>query len=131
MSEEKRDDVTSEIQDAELEVTRTKQRLRQSLQVAGETGSRLATEMRSKATPALIAAVLVGGVAVAGTTYLVVARREPRRRSSGHQPSAGAIVVRAIGVWLLRAAALRLAQALAAKFGDSRPLTLASQSELD
>jgi hypothetical protein len=128
MNGEKRDDMTTEILDAELEVARSKARLQQSLQVAGETGSRLATEMRSKATPALIAAVLVGGAAVVGTAYLV-ARREPRHRGWSRRPSAGGMVARAVGVWLLRAAALRLAQALAAKFGDTQPLTIAAPSE--
>jgi len=70
----------------------------------------------------------VGGAAVVGTAYLV-ARGEPRHRGSNRRPSAGGMVARAVGVWLLRAAALRLAQALAAKFGDTQPLTIAAPSE--
>jgi hypothetical protein len=127
MNEEQGDDMTTEVQHAEQEVERTKQRFEQSLQLAGETGSRLAAEMRRKATPALIVAVVVGGAAVAGAA-LVVARGGPRRRVS-NQPSATGILARAVGVWLLRAAALHLAQTLAAKFRDSASPMLAGQSE--
>jgi hypothetical protein len=119
--------MTTGIQDAELEVARTKLRFQQSLQLAGETGSRLATEIQRKLTPSLIVALVVGGVVLGGTA-MVVARREPRRRRP-HQPSVSGIVARAVGVWLLRAAALRLAQTLAAKFRDSTPAVLADQSE--
>jgi hypothetical protein len=121
--------MTTEVLDAELEVARTKRRFQESLQLAGETSSRLATEMRRKATPALIVAVVAGSAVVAGAAF-VVTRREPRRRRS-HQPSATGMVARAVGIWLLRAAALHLAQVLVAKFRDSTPLALSSQSGLE
>ena len=119
--------MTTGIQDAELEVARTKLRFQQSLQLAGETGSRLATDIQRKLTPSLIVALVVGGVVLGGTA-LVIARGEPRRRSN--QPSATGVVARAVGVWLLRAAALRLAEALAAKFRESSPPVIAGESEL-
>jgi hypothetical protein len=134
MNEEQRDDMTTEVRDAELEVARTKQQFQQSLQLAGETGSRLAAEMRKKATPTLIAAVVVGGVVVAGAAFMV-ARGQQRGRWRGsnrrsNRPSPTGMLARAVGVWLLRAAALRLAEALSAKFRDSTSYELAGQSEL-
>jgi hypothetical protein len=128
MNEEQRDEMTTEVQRAEQEVARTKQRFEQSVQLAGETGSRLAAEMRRKATPALIAAVVVGGAVVAGAAF-VVARGGPRRRGS-NQPSATGVLARAVGVWLLRAAALHVAQALAAKFREPTSPVFASESEV-
>jgi hypothetical protein len=129
MNEEQRDDMTTEVQDAELEVARTKQRFEQSLQLAGETGSRLAAEMRRKATPGLLAAVVVGGAVLAGAAF-VVARGQQRGRWSGSsRPSPTGMLARAVGVWLLRAAALRLAEAMAAKFRDSMRPAFAGQSE--
>jgi heme O synthase-like polyprenyltransferase len=122
--------MTTEVQDAELEVARTKQRFQQSLQLAGETGSRLATEMRRKATPALIAVMVVGGAVVAGAAF-VVTRGQQRDRSRGtNRPSPTGMLARAVGLWLLRAAALRLAEALAAKFRDSTEPVIASSSQL-
>jgi hypothetical protein len=84
--------------------------------------------MRKKATPALIAAVVVGGAVIAGAAF-VVARGQPRRRWSGsNQPSPAGMLARAIGVWLVRAAASRVAEALAAKFLDATSPALASES---
>jgi protein-S-isoprenylcysteine O-methyltransferase Ste14 len=130
MKQEQRDDMTTQVLDAELEVARSRQRLQDSLQLAGETGSRLAEEMRRKAAPAVIVAVVVGGAVVAGAAFMA-ARGAPRRRWRGsNQASATGILARAVGVWLLRAAALRLAEALTAKFRDSAPSALGTQSEL-
>jgi hypothetical protein len=117
-----------EVHDAELEVARTKQLFQESLQLAGETSTRLAAEMRKKATPALIA-VVVGGAVLAGAAF-VVARSEPRARWRSPRPSPTGILARAIGAWLLRAAALRVAEALSAKLRNSSPPALAAQSEL-
>ena len=118
-----------EVHDAELEVARTKQLFQESLQLAGETSHRLAAEMRKKATPALIVAVVVGGAVLAGAAF-TVARGDTRARWRSSRPSPTGILARAIGAWLLRAAALRVAEALAAKFGNSTPPALAAQSEL-
>ena len=118
----------TEVEHAELEVARSKQRLQESLHVAGETGSRLATEIRKKATPALIIAAAVGGAVVAGAA-ITMARSETRRRrrSSGVSAATG-ILARAVGAWLLRAAALRFAEVLAAKLRDSTPPALAARA---
>jgi hypothetical protein len=118
-----------EVHDAELEVARTKQLFQESLQLAGETSTRLAAEMRKKVTPTLIAAVVVGGAVLAGAAF-AVARGEPRARWRSSRASPTGIVARAIGAWLLRAAALRVAEALAEKFRNSPPPTLAARAEL-
>lgn len=119
---------TGDVQDAELEVARSKQQLQQSLQHAGETSSRLAAEIRNKATPALIAAVVVGGAVLAGAAYtLGRGNTRPRWRSASSASPTG-ILARAVGVWLLRAAAVRVAEAFAAKLRDSTPPALAAQS---
>jgi hypothetical protein len=121
---------TGEIEAAELDVARTKQRIEQSPQLAGETSSRLAAEFPKKATPALIVALAVGGAVLAGAA-LVVASRQPRGHwRSSSRPSATGIVARAVGAWLLRAAVLRLTETLVAKLRDSTPPVLAAQSEL-
>jgi heme O synthase-like polyprenyltransferase len=122
--------MTTEVQDAELEVARTKQRFQQSLQLAGETGSRLAVEMRRKATPALIAVMVVGGAVVAGAAFVVTRGQQRDRSRSTNRPSPTGMLARAVGLWLLRAAALRLAEALAAKFRDSTEPVIASSSQL-
>lgn len=115
----------TEVEHAELEVARSKQRLQESLHAAGETGSRLAAEIRRKATPALIIAAIVGGAVVAGAAITMERSATRRRLSSSGVSSATGILARAVGAWLLRAAALRFAGALAAKFGDSTPPALA------
>jgi hypothetical protein len=118
----------TEVEDAELEVARSKQRLQESLQIAGETGSRLATEIRRKATPALIVAAIVGGAVAAGAAITMARSETRRRRSSSSASSATGILARAVGAWLLRAAALRFAEAFAAKLRDAPPPVLADQS---
>lgn len=118
-----------EVHDAELELARTKQLFQESLQLAGEATTRLATEMRKKATPAMIAAVVVGGAVLAGAVY-TVARGEPRTRWRSSRQSPTGILARAVGAWLLRAAALRVAEALSAKLRHSTPPALAARPEL-
>ena len=111
-----------EIEAAELDVARTKQRFQQSLELAGETSSRLAAEMRKKATPAMIVAVVVvGGAALAGAAFVVTRGERRSRWGSSNRPTTTGILARAAGVWLLRTAALRLSEALVAKFDNSRP----------
>jgi hypothetical protein len=116
--------MTTEVMEAEREVAEAKQQLQQSLKLAGEAGSRLATVARKKATPVLIA-VAVGVAVVAGVT-LVAARSEPRRRRRASSSSASGELARAVGGWVLRAVALRLAVTLAAKFRDAQASRLPS-----
>ena len=112
---------TGEIEAAELDVARTKQLFQQSLELAGETSSRLAAEMRKKATPAMILAVVVGGAALAGAAFAMTRGESRRGWGSSSRPTATGILARAVGAWLLRAAALRLSEALVAKLADSAP----------
>jgi hypothetical protein len=120
---------TGEIEGA-LGVAQTKQRIEQSLQLAGETSRGLAEELPRKATPALLVAVVVGGAVLAGAAF-AVARRQPRSHwRTSSRPSTTGIVARAVGAWLLRAAVLRLTETLVAKLRDSTPPVRAAQSEL-
>jgi hypothetical protein len=118
-----------ETRDAELEVASTKQELQQQPLRAGEASS-LASEIGRKATPALIGAVIVGGAVVAGLTF-ALARGKTRGpwRSSG-RPSPTGMLARAVGAWLLRAAALRVAEAVVAKLQEGTSPVLAAQPEL-
>jgi hypothetical protein len=84
--------------------------------------------MRRKATPALIAAVVVGGAVMAGAAFVVARGQRRRRWPSSSPPSPTGMLARVVGVWLLRAAASRMAEALAAKFLDATSPALASES---
>lgn len=114
--------------DAEREVARTKLRLRESLQLASETGSRLVTEVRKQATPVLLVAAAVGVVAVAGLAIATGRGTPGRGWRASKQPSPSRQLAREAGIWLLRAAAWRVATALAVRFRDSggSPSTAAS-----
>lgn len=114
--------------DAEREVTRTKLRLRESLQLASETGSRLVTQVRKQATPALVLGVVVSVLAVAGVTIMAVRSGPARGRRTFQQPSPAQKLAREAGIWLLRAVALRLVAAVAERTRDSgrRPSLTAS-----
>lgn len=113
---------TGEIEAAELDVARTKQLFQESLELAGETSSRLAAEMRRKATPALVVAVVVvGGAALAGAAFAMTRGESRNRWATSSRPTATGILARAVGVWLLRTAALRLSETLVAKFAASAP----------
>jgi len=110
--------MTSEVMEAEQDVAEAKQQLQQSLQLAGEAGSRLATAARKKATPLLIA--FAAGVAVvAGVALVAAQQREPRGRRRAPTSSASQLAV-AVGGWVLRAVALRLAVSLAVRFRDAQ-----------
>lgn len=106
--------------DAEREVTRTKLRLRESLQLASETGSRLVTQVRKQATPALVLGVVVSVLAVAGATIIAVRSGPARGWRASQQPSPARKLARQAGIWLLRVAALRVVGAVAARTRDSR-----------
>jgi hypothetical protein len=111
-------DVTS----AEQEVARAKRQLQESLRSAGEAGSRLAREARNQLTPMVLVTVAVGVAVVAGVA-LVAARDAPQRRARAtNRASWGGILARAAGAWLLRAVALRVAEALEARLRDAPAL---------
>jgi hypothetical protein len=116
--------MTSDVQDAERDVAKSKRRLQESLRVAGETGTRLAVEVRKKVTPTLVVAALAGA-AVVGVALLVARRNSRPRWRAPQQPSLTGQVARAAGMWLLRAVAVRVAGELAAKFRDAQAPALA------
>lgn len=116
--------MTSDVQDAERDVAKSKQRFQESLRVAGETGTRLAGEVRKQITPTLVVAAVVGAAAVG--VAVVVARSGSRRRwRAAQQPTLTGQVARAAGMWLLRAIAVRMVQQLAVKFRDAQTPALA------
>jgi len=116
--------MTTDVQDAERDVAKKKQRFQESLRVAGETGTRLAGEVRKKMTPTLVVAAVVGAAAVG--VAVVVARSGSRPRWRAPQaPSLTGQVARAAGMWLLRAVAVRVAQQLVVQFRDSQTPALA------
>jgi hypothetical protein len=118
-NDEQRPDMATLVKEAELEVARTKRLLHESLRLASETGSRLAREARRKATPALLVAVALGVAVAAGATLIALRNRPTGGRRVRNQPSLTADLARAAGIWMLRAAALRLGVALTERLGGS------------
>lgn len=115
------DGAGSAVQDAEREVARSKLQFQESLQLASAAGSRLAANVRRKLRPSVLIAVAGGVVVVAGVVVLA-SRGQQRRVRASARPSATGIVARAAAVWVLRAAALRLAVMLATKLRHAQSL---------
>lgn len=116
--------MTSDVQDAERDVAKSKQRLHDSLRQAGETGTRLAMEVRKKMTPTLVVAAVVGATAVGVAVIIARSSSRPRWRAP-RQPTLTGQVARAAGMWLLRAVALRVAAELSTRFRDAQTPALA------
>lgn len=116
--------MTTDVQDAERDVAKSKQRFQESLRVAGETGTRLAGEVRKKMTPTLVVAAVVGAAAVGVAVVVARSSSRPRWRPA-HQSSLTGQVARAAGMWLLRAIAVRVAQELTVKFREAQTPALA------
>lgn len=111
--------MTTDVQDAERDVAKSKERLHESLRAVGETGTRLAVEVRNKVTPTLVVAAVAGAAAVG--LAVMVARRSSRPSWRANQdPTLTGRLARAAGMWLLRAVAVRVAAELASKFRDSQ-----------
>lgn len=116
--------MTTDVQDAERDVAKSKQRFQESLRAAGETGTRLAGEVRKKMTPTLIVATVVGAAAVGVAVVVARGSSRPRWRRN-EEPSLAGQVARAAGMWLLRAVAVKVAQQLVAKLQDAQTPALA------
>jgi hypothetical protein len=116
--------MTTEVQDAERDVAQSKQLFQESLRQAGETGTRLAVEVRNKMTPTLVVAAVVGAAAVGVAVAIARGNSRPRRRAHQESTLAGK-VARAAGMWLLRTVALRVAAELAAKLREPQAPALA------
>lgn len=107
----------NDVQAAEREVAKRKQRLQESLRVAGQAGNRLAGEVRRKITPTLVVAAVAGAAAVGVAMAIARSNSRPRWRPA-QQPSVAGQVARAAGMWLLKTVALRVAHELAEKYRD-------------
>jgi len=109
--------MTTDVQEAERDVERSKQRLQESLRVVGETGNRLATEVSQKAGPALVAAVVVGAAAT-GLAIAISRSRSRSRWGAPKGPSFARDLAHAAGAWLVRTLALKLAAEMAARLRE-------------
>lgn len=116
--------MTSDVQDAERDVASSKQRFQESLRLAGESGTRLAVEVKKSVTPTLLVAVGIGAVAVA--VGLVLRSNTRSRRLASQRASLSGNLARAAGGWLLRAIATRVAVQVATSLRDANAVALPS-----
>jgi len=106
------------VEAAEHEVARRKSELAKSLKAAGKSGERLANRVGEQLKPALIAgAVVVGAVAVVSVAVAVTRRRRSFWQPPA-RPSAFGAIARGAGLWLLRIAAKRVAEEVAARLAE-------------
>lgn len=101
-----------EIKRAEAEVAREKAELARSLRAVGRSSEHMARRIGVELKPALGAAVIVAGAAVAVGVTVALARRGRRRDRwlSPEQPSALSTAAKTVGIWALRLLARRVAQ---------------------
>jgi hypothetical protein len=102
-----------EIARAEAQVAKEKAELARSLRAVGRSSEKMARRIGDELKPALGAAVLVAGAAVAvGITVALVRRGRRRDRWLGPQqpPSALSTAAKTVGIWALRLLARRVAQ---------------------
>lgn len=97
---------------AAAEVAREKAELTRSLRAVGRSSEHMARRIGSELKPALGAAVVVAGAAVAvGVTVALVRRGRRRDRwLSPEPPSALSTAAKTVGIWALRLLARRVAQ---------------------
>jgi high-affinity Fe2+/Pb2+ permease len=96
---------------AQAEVAREKAELTRSLRAVGRTSERMARRIGDELKPALSAAVVVAGAAIAvGVTVALVRRGRRHGWQSPERPSALSTAAKAVGVWALRLLARRAAQ---------------------
>jgi hypothetical protein len=113
-------DVPADILDAEREVELRKSELKNSLRVAGESGSRLAHSVGAQAKPVVVGAAVVMGLAVVAGIVVAVSRsRRGPVWQAPRRPSLLSNIARGAGFWLVRVAAKRLAEEAAARLSDA------------
>lgn len=113
---------------AELDLKESRAELTRSLRQAGKTGESLLRRAQAELKPGLvIAAAVVGAVAVTGAIVVLTRRGRQRQRPwlAPQQPSTLGVVAKAVGLWALRFAARSAAQALVARL-EATPLALPS-----
>ncbi len=110
-----------EIKRAEAQVAREKAELSRSLRAVGRTSEHMARRIGTELKPALAAAVVVAGAAVAvGVTVALVRRSRRRDRwfSVEQPPSALSGAAKTAGLWALRLLARRVAQEVVSRLGE-------------
>lgn len=106
----------TEVEQAERDVATSKRRFQESLRLAGETGTRLAADVRKKATPAVMVTVAASVALVAGVTFAASRSRAAPRRRVRREPSFAGDLTRAAGGWVLRTLVLHVVTTMAARF---------------
>jgi hypothetical protein len=106
---------------AELDVKKSREELARSLRQVGETGESLLRRAQAELKPGLlVAAAVVGAVAVTGIVVVVTRRGRQRGWLAPQQPSALGVAAKAVGLWALRFAARTAAQAVVARLEQPR-----------
>lgn len=122
-----------EIARAEAAVAREKAELSRSLRAVGRSSENMARRIGGELKPALGAAVVVAGAAVAvGVTVALVRRGRRRDRwLSPGQPSALSTAAKTVGIWALRLLARRVAQEVVSRLsvpGEPAPASLSASA---
>ena len=118
-----------EIARAEAEIAREKAELSRNLRAVGRSSEHMARRIGGELKPALGAAVVVAGAAVAvGVTVALVRRGRRRDRwLSPEPPSALSTAAKTVGIWALRLLARRVAQEVVSRLavpGEATPAPL-------
>lgn len=119
-----------EIARAEADVAREKAELTRSLRAVGRSSENMARRIGGELKPALGAAIVVAGAAVAvGVTVALVrrGRRRDRWLSPSEPPSALSTAAKTVGIWALRLLARRVAQEVVSRLavpGEPAPAPL-------
>jgi len=104
-----------ELMRAEQAVQESRAELTRSLRQASKTSKNVLRRVQAELKPGVvIAAAVVGAVAVTGVV-VVLSRRGRQRWIAPQQPTPLGVVAKAVGLWALRFAARRAAQALVAR----------------
>jgi hypothetical protein len=119
-------DLVSDVLDAEREVERSKQRLRESLHDASETGALLVSRVEQRAKPVLLVAAAATVALAVGVAISAARGRRQRAWLAPATASLAGTLARGVGAWLLQAAARRLALELAARLETPASPALAS-----
>ncbi len=113
---------TDELLQAEQAVEESRAELTRSLRQVGKTSEKLLHRVQAELKPGmLVAAAVVGAVALTGAVVAVTRRGRQRPWLAPQQSSALGVVAKALGLWALRFAARSAAQALVARLEQPGP----------